>query len=84
MYLFHEGFFYLLKIMVIFNDPIPVDNPAGEAMISALLYGIQVDVFHFPLKGWWLVAGLTYAMYQLTPQWLAGAQHGLADQGQTP
>jgi hypothetical protein len=27
------------------------------AMITVLLYGLQVDVFHFPLKGWWLIAG---------------------------
>ena len=27
------------------------------AMIAVLLYGLQVDVFHFPLKGWWLIAG---------------------------
>jgi len=34
------------------------------AMISVLLYAFQADVFHFPLKGWWLVAGLTWVMYQ--------------------
>jgi O-antigen ligase len=32
------------------------------AMISVLVYGIQVDVFHFPLKGWWLVAGLSWVI----------------------
>jgi hypothetical protein len=31
---------------------------AQVVMITVLLYGLQVDVFHFPLKGWWLVAGL--------------------------
>lgn len=31
------------------------------AMISVLVFAVQVDVFHFPLKGWWLVAGLTWA-----------------------
>jgi len=36
------------------------------AMFSVLVYGVQVDVFHFPLKGWWLVAGLTWTMYQLS------------------
>jgi O-antigen ligase len=35
-------------------------------MIAVLTYGIQVDVFHFPLKGWWLVAGLSWVMYQLS------------------
>jgi hypothetical protein len=36
------------------------------AMIGTLIYGVQVDVFHFPLKGWWLVAGMSVAMYQIT------------------
>jgi O-antigen ligase len=36
------------------------------AMLSVLVYGLQVDVFHFPLKGWWLVAGLTWTMYLLS------------------
>jgi hypothetical protein len=35
------------------------------AMIAVLLYGLQVDVFHFPLKGWWLIAGLSYVLYRL-------------------
>jgi O-antigen ligase len=34
------------------------------AMISVLLYAFQADVYHFPLKGWWLVAGLTCVMYE--------------------
>jgi len=33
------------------------------AMISVALFAVQVDVFHFPLKGWWLVAGLVCAMH---------------------
>lgn len=35
------------------------------AMISVIIYAVQVDVFHFPLKGWWLVAALTWSMYVL-------------------
>jgi hypothetical protein len=35
-------------------------------MIAVLIYGIQLDVFHFPLKGWWLVAGLVVAMERLS------------------
>ncbi len=35
------------------------------AMISVLLFGVQVDVFHFPLKGWWLVASVTVVMDQI-------------------
>jgi hypothetical protein len=33
-------------------------------MISVLVFAVQVDVFHFPLKGWWLVAGITCAATQ--------------------
>jgi len=29
------------------------------SMIATLIYGLQVDVFHFPLKGWWMLAGMT-------------------------
>lgn len=35
------------------------------AMISVLLFAVQVDVYHFPLKGWWLVASLTVVMDQI-------------------
>jgi O-antigen ligase len=31
--------------------------------IVVLLYGIQCDVFHLPLKGWWLIAGLSHGIY---------------------
>lgn len=35
------------------------------SMWMGVLFGVQVDVFHFPLKGWWLVAGLSCVMYGL-------------------
>jgi O-antigen ligase len=35
------------------------------AMIGVLLYAVQVDVFHFPLKGWWLLAGFAPVMHGL-------------------
>jgi len=35
------------------------------AMIAVLVYSLQLDVFHFPLKGWWLVAGLVVALDRL-------------------
>jgi hypothetical protein len=38
-------------------------------MISVLIYGLQVDVFHFPLQGWWLVAGITCAMYRMAGEY---------------
>lgn len=35
------------------------------SMIATLIFGLQVDVFHFPLKGWWLLAGLAWAQYSV-------------------
>ena len=34
--------------------------------ITVYLFGVQVDVFHNPLKGWWLVAGLIGVMTRLS------------------
>ncbi|WP_457424702.1 O-antigen ligase family protein [Roseateles sp. P5_E7] len=34
------------------------------SMLATLVFGLQVDVFHFPLKGWWLLAGLAFAQYR--------------------
>lgn len=34
------------------------------AMVATLVFGLQVDVFHFPLKGWWLLAGVGFAQYR--------------------
>lgn len=34
------------------------------AMLATLVFAVQVDVFHFPLKGWWLLAGLGFAQYR--------------------
>jgi O-antigen ligase len=31
-------------------------------MIGVLVYGLQVDVFYFPLKAWWMVLGLVFVM----------------------
>ncbi len=39
---------------------------AQIAMLSVVIYGAQVDVFHFPLKGWWLIAGVTASMFTLS------------------
>jgi hypothetical protein len=33
------------------------------ALLSVLIYGLQVDVMHFPLKGWWLAMGIAVALY---------------------
>lgn len=37
------------------------------ATLAVLLYAVQVDVFHFPLKGWWLVAGIGWVMWRIAP-----------------
>ncbi len=34
------------------------------AMIAVLIYGLQCDVFRFPLKGWWFVAGTVVMLYE--------------------
>jgi O-antigen ligase len=34
--------------------------------VTVYLFGLQVDVFHNPLKGWWLVAGLAGVMFRLS------------------
>jgi O-antigen ligase len=32
------------------------------AMISVLIFGLQVDVFDFPLKGWWLLTTIGFVL----------------------
>jgi len=32
------------------------------ALLAMLFYGTQVDVLHFPLKGWWLAMGIVVAL----------------------
>jgi len=32
------------------------------ALAAVLIYGVQVDVLHFPLKGWWLAMGIVAAL----------------------
>ncbi|MDQ8180643.1 O-antigen ligase family protein [Pelagicoccus sp. SDUM812005] len=34
------------------------------AMVSVLTFGLQVDVFLFPLKGWWLLATIATVLYR--------------------
>jgi|GEM_PF-1719441 len=37
-------------------------------VVAVLVFGLQVDVFYFPLKGWWLIIGLLLVMFQLARQ----------------
>lgn len=52
---------------------VPGDDPAAPAApllfracavatACTAVYGLQVDVWHFPLKGWWLAAGIACAL----------------------
>lgn len=38
------------------------------ALLAVLVYGLQVDVLHFPLKGWWLAMGIVAALYEHRPR----------------
>lgn len=51
-------------------------------MISVLIFGLQVDVFNFPLKGWWLVAGIVYVLYIHSGAMLR--RHGTASGSSAP
>lgn len=35
-------------------------------MVATLAYGLQVDVLHFPLKGWWLAMGLGMCLFDFS------------------
>lgn len=41
---------------------------ARIALIAVLIYGLQVDVLHFPLKGWWLAMAVIAALYERRPR----------------
>jgi hypothetical protein len=43
------------------------------SMISVLIFGLQVDVFLFPLKGWWLLSVIGLVLYR----WAARDQQNL-------
>jgi len=40
---------------------------ARIALLATLVYAVQVDVLHFPLKGWWLAMGMSMALYYYAP-----------------
>jgi O-Antigen ligase len=40
---------------------------ARVSLLSTLFYATQVDVLHFPLKGWWLAMGLVVALTERLP-----------------
>ncbi|MGH7536548.1 MAG: O-antigen ligase family protein, partial [Gemmatimonadales bacterium] len=54
------------------------------ATLAVLINGLQVDVFHFPLKGWWLAAGLGAALYGVAREEAAGQPWETASGARTP
>lgn len=48
-------------------DPALLLRAARVALLAVLIYGTQVDVLHFPLKGWWLAMGLVVALTERLP-----------------
>jgi hypothetical protein len=42
---------------------------------AVLFYGLQSDVLHFTLKGWWLSMGLAVALAQMAPASARGAEN---------
>ncbi len=51
----HDGELYLFGVATII------------AFVVVLAYGLQCDVFHFTLKGWWLLMGLMVGVYDMRP-----------------
>ena len=41
---------------------------ARVALLAVLVYALQVDVLHFPLKGWWLAMAVIAALYERRPR----------------
>jgi O-Antigen ligase len=46
-------------------DAARIITAARVVFWGVLFYAIQVDCFHFPLKGWWLVMGLVLVMHRI-------------------
>jgi len=59
----HEMYWFMVSIQI--------------TMLAVMIYGLQVDVFHFPLKGWWLVVGLTWVMNQIAINYLKENNTGM-------
>ena len=38
---------------------------AKVMFLGVLFYAVQVDCFHFPLKGWWLVMGVAIVLHDV-------------------
>jgi hypothetical protein len=63
------------------NHPLEVDilRAIIVAMVSVLMFGLQVDVFLFPLKGWWLLAMVGLVLYRWAERGTANASPSRVD-----
>ena len=60
------------------DEPTALMLRAGRiALIAVLVYALQVDVLHFPLKGWWLAMAIIAALYERRPR-AEEVRHGAA------
>ena len=51
---------------------------AGLSLFIGVIFSLQVDAFHFPLKGWWLAAGLVVVADRLSRADAAACAPGTA------
>lgn len=51
---------------------------AGLSLFIGVIFSLQVDAFHFPLKGWWLAAGLVIVADRLSRAEAAARRPGTA------
>jgi cell division protein FtsW (lipid II flippase) len=72
-YAFLVAFFVVLLRRCLQAEKTFADEPESETRLTlvaarvlflgTLCYAVQVDCFHFPLKGWWLAMGLVLVLY---------------------
>jgi O-Antigen ligase len=81
------GYFFLVAFFVVLlrrcrqAEKTFADKPESEVRLTlvaarilfwgTLCYAVQVDCFHFPLKGWWLAMGLVLVLYDYAAKYRA-------------
>lgn len=74
-YLFHFGFIAavlraafkgatMMRRRPEFEEQFWMLRAAQITLTGVLLFAVQTEAFHFPLKGWWLAAGLSWVMFE--------------------
>ncbi len=48
-----------------YEEQLQLMKAIQASMIITILFSLQVDAFHFPLKGWWLIAAISMVMYRI-------------------